>query len=63
MKYLSQDQIDDCRNALGCGISISRIAVQLGVTEKELRRLLGLPEWELEHVQKQTTVANAADQL
>ena len=59
--YFSQTQIDDARNALGFGVSAAQIAAQLGVTEKELRRLLGLPDWELEDIQKQTNPARAAD--
>jgi hypothetical protein len=43
--YLCQDILDDIRNAHACGISLELLAAQVGVSEDELRRLLGLPAW------------------
>jgi AraC-like DNA-binding protein len=42
--YLCQDVLDDAKNALGCGVSLEKLAAQVGVSEDELRRLLGLPQ-------------------
>ena len=44
-RYLSGDDIADARNAYGLGVPLATLAAQLGVSEDELRRLLGLPEW------------------
>ncbi len=43
--YIDQDTLDDIRNAHACGIPLERLAAQVGVSEDELRRLLGLPAW------------------
>jgi hypothetical protein len=43
--YIDGDTLDDIRNAHACGISLELLAAQVGVSEDELRRLLGLPAW------------------
>ena len=43
--YLDADTLQDARNAYGCGIPMELLAAQLGVSEDDLRRRLGLPEW------------------
>ena len=43
--YISGDDLQDARNAYGCGIPLERLAAQLNIAEDALRRLLGLPQW------------------
>ena len=43
--YLDADTLQDARNAYGCGIPMELLAAQVGVSEDDLRRLLGLPAW------------------
>ena len=44
-QYICGDDLQDIRNAYGCGIPLERLAAQVGVSEDDLRRLLGLPQW------------------
>ena len=44
-QYIDADTLDEIRNAYGCGIPLERLAAQVGVSEDDLRRLLGLPQW------------------
>ncbi len=46
MNYISQDILEDCRNAHACGVPLQTLAAQLGIAEGDLRRLLGLPAWQ-----------------
>ena len=46
--YIDGDQLDEIRNAYGCGIPLERLAAQLNIAEDALRRLLGLPAWKPE---------------
>lgn len=46
--YIDQDTIDDIRNAHAMGISLELLAAQVGTSEDDLRRLLGLPQWQPE---------------
>ena len=43
--YIDQDTLDDIRNAHAMGVPLQRLAAQVGVSEDDLRRLLGLPAW------------------
>jgi len=43
--YLSADTLDDIRNAYGCGVPLETLAAQVGTSENDLQRLLGLPQW------------------
>jgi len=49
--YLSADDLDDIRNAHGCGVPLAKLAAQVGTSEDDLRRLLGLPQWNAGSVQ------------
>lgn len=44
-KYIDADTLLDARNAHGMGVPLAKIASQLGISERDLRRALGLPEW------------------
>lgn len=55
-RYISGDELADARNALGMGVPMLRIAGHLGVSESELRALLGLP-----NMTTATTTSGAAD--
>ena len=46
--YISGDMLDDARNAFAMGVSLELLAAQVGTSEDELRRLLGLPQWQPE---------------
>ena len=46
--YIDQGTIDDIRNAHAMGISLELLAAQVGTSEDDLRRLLGLPQWQPE---------------
>lgn len=48
MNYIDSDSLEDIRNAHACGISLAQLAAQAGVNVNQLRRMLGLPEWESE---------------
>ncbi|MCA9036411.1 MAG: hypothetical protein KDA91_14850 [Planctomycetaceae bacterium] len=43
--YIDGDTLQDIRNAYGMGVPLDQLAAQVGITEPELRRLLGLPQW------------------
>lgn len=43
MRYLSGDEIEDARNARGCGVPLERIARHLRISVDEFRQSLGLP--------------------
>lgn len=51
MRYVPQDQLDDARNAIACGVPVATLASQIGVSEDELRMLLRLPQWKREEPQ------------
>ncbi len=51
--YLNDDDLQDLKNAHGFGVPISQLATQVGATEGELRRLLGLPAWMIDEREKQ----------
>lgn len=46
--YLDADTLQDIRNAHACGISLELLAAQVGTSEVDLRRRLGLPQWKPE---------------
>ena len=46
--YISGDMLDDARNAFAMGVSLELLAAQVGTSEDELRRLMGLPRWQPE---------------
>jgi len=52
--YISQDSLEDARNAYACGVSLEQLAEQLATTEGDLRRLLGLPAWQEIDFRQQT---------
>jgi len=54
MSYISQDSLEDARNAHACGVSLEQLAEQLATTEGDLRRLLGLPAWQEIDFRQQT---------
>lgn len=48
MQYVPQDQLDDASNAHACGVPLSTLAPQVGISEDELKVLLKLPQWKRE---------------
>lgn len=45
---LDDDQKNDARQALGCGLSLQQVAQHFGLSESELQTELGLPQWKSE---------------
>ena len=43
--YVDGDTLDEIANAYGLGVPLETLAAQVGTTEDDLRRLLGLPKW------------------
>ena len=44
--YIDGDTLQDIANAYGCGVPLDRLAAQVSTDEDDLRRRLGLPEWQ-----------------
>ena len=46
--YISADDLEDIRNAYGMGVPLAELSARVGVSEQQLRRWLGWPEWKPE---------------
>lgn len=58
-RTLDDEQKIDARHCLGMGARVADVAKAFGLTELELRRELGLPQWQTLPTDRQRTLFDA----